>query len=130
MNDTPRPEEAPPTPPLPASSPVLPRDPEEAQRALTQVQELLRRFEVVREQARHEAESLPRERRPMVEQVAVSQHLWQLQARLERLHPADVAYILEALPRDQRLRVWRSERITEVPMIAATTPSEKSTGIL
>lgn len=117
MNDTPRPDEAPPTPPVPASQPVLPRDPEEAQRALTQVQELLRRFEVVREQARHEAEGLPLERRPMVEQVAVSQHLWQLQARLERLHPADVAYILEALPRDQRLRVWdlvKAERDGEI----------------
>jgi len=96
---------------------AVPRDPEEAQRALAQVQDLLRRFEVVREQARHEAERLPQERRPMVEQVAVSQHLWHLQARLERLHPADVAYILEALPRDQRLVVWdlvKAERDGEI----------------
>jgi magnesium transporter len=103
--------------PTAPSSPVLPRDTEEAQRALAQVQDLLRRFELVREQARHEAERLPAERRPMVEQVAVSQHLWQLQARLDRLHPADVAYILEALPRDQRLQVWdlvKAERDGEI----------------
>jgi len=30
----------------------------------------------------------------------------ELRARLEALHPADIAYILEALPPEQRLRVW------------------------
>jgi magnesium transporter len=29
-----------------------------------------------------------------------------LRARLDRLHPADIAYILEALPLDERLAVW------------------------
>ncbi len=29
-----------------------------------------------------------------------------LQRELDRLHPADIAYILEALPRDERLYIW------------------------
>lgn len=33
-------------------------------------------------------------------------YLAELQARLEDLHPADIAYILEALPQDERRVVW------------------------
>ena len=94
-----------------------PRDPEDAQRALSEVEDLLRRYEVVREQARHEAERLEPDRQVLVEQVAVAQHLAHLRARLEPLHPADVAYILEALPRDQRVVVWdlvKAERDGEI----------------
>ncbi|MEO8675987.1 MAG: hypothetical protein ABI569_10430, partial [Casimicrobiaceae bacterium] len=29
-----------------------------------------------------------------------------LQRKLDRLHPADIAYILEALPLDERLYIW------------------------
>jgi magnesium transporter len=94
-----------------------PRDPEDAQRALAEVEDLLARYEVVREQARHESASLDPERQVLVEQVAVAQHLAHLRARLDRLHPADVAYILEALPRDLRLVVWdlvKAERDGEI----------------
>jgi len=35
----------------------------------------------------------------------------QLQKRLDRLHPADVAYILEGLPLEDRLFVWRLVRV-------------------
>ena len=93
------------------------RDPEDAQRALAEVEDLLARYEVVREQARHESESLDPERQLLVEQVAVAQHLAHLRARLDRLHPADVAYLLEALPRYQRLIVWdlvKAERDGEI----------------
>ncbi|MFM1989061.1 MAG: magnesium transporter [Pseudomonadota bacterium] len=96
---------------------ATPRDPEDAQRALAEVEDLLRRYEVVREQARHESASLDPERQVLVEQVAVAQHLAHLRARLDPLHPADVAYILEALPRDQRLIVWdlvKAERDGEI----------------
>lgn len=99
---------------LPAS---LPRDPEDAHRALTEVQDLLARYQVVREQARHETEGLEADRRVLVEQVAVAQHLEHLRSRLDPLHPADVAYILEALPRDERLVVWdlvKAERDGEI----------------
>jgi len=94
-----------------------PRDPEDAHRALTEVEGLLAHYDAVREQARHDAEGLSPERRVLVEQVAVAQYLAHLRARLDPLHPADVAYILEALPRDQRLVVWdlvKAERDGEI----------------
>ena len=37
---------------------------------------------------------------------AEAPRLAELRAKLERLHPADVAYILEALPLEERLTVW------------------------
>lgn len=42
----------------------------------------------------------------LVEGIVHKQNLHELQKKLEKLHPADVAYILEALPVDDRLRVW------------------------
>ncbi|MGV3581520.1 MAG: magnesium transporter [Methylophilus sp.] len=42
----------------------------------------------------------------LVEGIVHKQNLHELQKKLENLHPADVAYILEALPVDDRLRVW------------------------
>lgn len=98
-------------------APTLPRDPEDAQRSLNEVQGLLARYELVLEQAHHESEGLPPERRAAVEQVAIGQHLSHLRSRLDPLHPADIAYILEALPRDQRLLVWdlvKAERDGEI----------------
>jgi len=100
-----------------APSDTQPRDPEDAQRALADVEDLLRRYRLVREQARQESENLEPGRQVLVEQVAVAQHLAHLRARLDRLHPADVAYILEALPRDHRLLVWdlvKAERDGEI----------------
>lgn len=94
-----------------------PRDPEAAQRALAEVEDLLMRHEVVLEQAHHEAERLDPARQALVQQVAAAQHLVHLRARLDRLHPADVAYLLEALPRDRRLIVWnlvKAERDGEI----------------
>ncbi|HDZ56332.1 MAG TPA: magnesium transporter [Pseudomonas xinjiangensis] len=46
-----------------------------------------------------------------------SRHLEELQRKLEELHPADIAYILESLPHDERLAVWqlvKSERDGEI----------------
>jgi magnesium transporter len=42
----------------------------------------------------------------LVEGLVHKQNLIELQKKLEDLHPADVAYILESLPLDDRLRVW------------------------
>lgn len=42
----------------------------------------------------------------LVESIVYKQHLSELQKKLDLLHPADVAYILEALPLEQRLDVW------------------------
>lgn len=53
----------------------------------------------------------------LVEQIVHKQNLARLQKRLERLHPADIAVVLEALPQDERLIVWnlvRSEHDGEV----------------
>jgi magnesium transporter len=100
--------------PTPADAPVgVPaRDPEEAQRALARVQALLerqRRVEslVHREQVGREGIT-PEEKKALVESLVHRQHLTELKSIIDRLHPADVAYILEALPRDDRLVVWDS----------------------
>jgi magnesium transporter len=101
----------------PEDARIQPREPEEAQRALADVEDLLKRYEVVVEQAHHEAEGLDPDRQVLVEQVAAAQHLVHLRARLDRMHPADVAYILEALPRDRRIVVWdlvKAERDGEI----------------
>ncbi|MGE5769948.1 MAG: magnesium transporter, partial [Betaproteobacteria bacterium] len=45
-------------------------------------------------------------RHGLVEDIVHKQHLNELQRRLEPMHPADVAHILEALPLDERLIVW------------------------
>ena len=45
-------------------------------------------------------------RHDLVESLVHKQHVAELQKVLDSLHPADIAYILEALPVLQRLRVW------------------------
>jgi magnesium transporter len=46
-------------------------------------------------------------RHELIESLVHRQHLVELQHKLRSLHPADIAYILEALPLDDRLLVWR-----------------------
>jgi magnesium transporter len=53
----------------------------------------------------------------LVEQLVHKQNLAKLAQKLERLHAADIAYILEALPLDERLLVWdmvKAERDGEI----------------
>ena len=53
----------------------------------------------------------------LVEGLVHKQNLIELQKKLDDLHPADVAYILESLPLDDRLRVWdlvKAERDGEI----------------
>jgi magnesium transporter len=69
---------------------------------LEQVVDLLRRHQAARAQI-EEHESSGRE---LVDSLADTQDLAELQKKLERLHPADVAYVLEALPLEERLTVW------------------------
>ncbi|MFM8555429.1 MAG: magnesium transporter [Betaproteobacteria bacterium] len=93
------------------------RDPEEASRALNEVQELLRRHQVVLELAHRQQHGEDPERHHLVEQLVERQHFNELRLRLERLHPADVAYILEALPQTDRITVWdlvKAERDGEI----------------
>lgn len=45
-------------------------------------------------------------RHDLIESLVHRQHLVELQLKLRSLHPADIAYILEALPLDDRLLIW------------------------
>ena len=47
----------------------------------------------------------------LVESLVHRQNLNELQKKLDLLHPADVAYILEALPLEQRLDVWELVKV-------------------
>ncbi|PKO47990.1 MAG: magnesium transporter [Betaproteobacteria bacterium HGW-Betaproteobacteria-22] len=42
----------------------------------------------------------------LIESLVHKQNQYELQKKLDLLHPADVAYILEALPLEERLNVW------------------------
>ena len=79
----------------------LVHDSEEASRALDWVQQIL--DEDQNEHHREKVESKDRhdDALPISEQAANS-----LRRILEPLHPADIAWILEALPLDERLAVW------------------------
>ncbi len=78
------------------------RQSENVQQDLREVQELLARHRVV-EGLVHRQE-MPRHE--LVENLVHKQHIAELRAKLDELHPADIAYILEALPLDERLFVW------------------------
>lgn len=80
-----------------------PNDPQEH---LRQVQELLARQRLVENLVHRQA--MPRHE--LVEGLLHKQHRVELQQRLDALHPADIAYILEALPIEDRLRVWEMVR--------------------
>jgi len=83
------------------------------QEALEQVRELLQKHLLV-ESIVHKQE-MPRHE--LVESLVHKQNLAELQKKLDRLHPADVAYILEALPLEERLVVWdlvKAERDGEI----------------
>ncbi len=86
---------------------------EHLQEDLREVQELLRRHRLVetlvsrQEMPRHE----------LVESLVHKQNVAELRAKLDRMHPADIAYVLEALPVQERLAVWdlvKAERDGEI----------------
>ncbi|MCQ4346816.1 magnesium transporter [Pseudomonas stutzeri] len=70
---------------------------------LAQVVELLHRHKLVEGLAqRQEGDN-----QELVESLVHRQNLAELQRKLDELHPADIAHILEALPLDDRLMVWQ-----------------------
>ena len=89
---------------------------ENVQHHLKQVETLLHKHALL-EAVIHKQE-LPRaDRHELVDTLVHKQHLGELQRKLESLHPADIAYILEALPIEQRLLVWdlvKAERDGEI----------------
>jgi magnesium transporter len=76
---------------------------ESLQDRLAQVVELLQRQRIV-EDLTHRQEGQNQAR---VESLVHRQNLVELQRKLDDLHSADVAYILEALPLEDRLTVWQ-----------------------
>ena len=75
---------------------------EDLQYNLREVQALLQKQKMVAGLV--EGEQIPRQ--DQIERLAQKRHLGELRAKLERLHPADIAYVLEALPLEERLAVW------------------------
>lgn len=83
-------------------------DPEDAQLALARVQEQLRRHALV-EQLVHKQEEGD-QRAALVEGLLHRQHENELRALVNALHPADIAFILESLPKDDRQLIWQLVR--------------------
>ena len=77
------------------------------QNRLAQVVELLHRHKLV-EALTHRQEGQHHDR---VESLVHRQNLAELQRKLDELHSADVAHILEALPLDDRLTVWQLVKV-------------------
>ena len=89
------------------------KSPESLQDRLEQVQELLERHRLV-ENLVHKQDGQHQE---LVEHLVHQQNLVELQRKLDELHPADVAYVLESLPLEERLAVWqlvKTERDGEI----------------
>lgn len=95
-------------------SEVRERQPQEGvQQALQQIVALLDKQDLV-EGLVHKQE-MPRH--DLVETLVHKQHLAELQKKLDYLHVADIAHILEALPLEKRLTVWdlvKAEREGEI----------------
>ena len=86
---------------------------EDLQEDLQEVQELLRRQRIV-ESLVHRTEG---PRHELEERLVHRQHEVELRRKLDAMHPADIAYILESLPIDDRLAVWslvKSDRDGEI----------------
>jgi len=80
--------------------------PSRLQESVEQVTDLLRRQKVV--EALVHRQDMPRHE--LVEDLTHRQNTAELQRMLDQMHPADVAYVLEALPLDDRLQLWELVR--------------------
>lgn len=86
------------------------------QEHLEEVEKLLARQKLVEGLVHRQGERDARKPH-LVESLVHKQNLAELQKRIDRLHPADIAYILEGLPLEDRLLVWglvRSDRDGEI----------------
>jgi len=77
-------------------------DSEELQRSLQQIVQLLDKQRLVEELVHRQ--DMPRH--GLVETLVHKQHVAELQKLLDELDPADIAHLLEALPLEDRIRVW------------------------
>ncbi|NWG86115.1 MAG: magnesium transporter [Hydrogenophilaceae bacterium] len=86
---------------------------EHVEDSLRQVVDLITRHKLVESLVHNQ--DMPRHE--LVEALVHKQNLAELQKKLDALHPADVAYILEALPLDDRRLIWdlvKAERDGEI----------------
>ncbi|HEY9102706.1 magnesium transporter [Chitinimonas sp.] len=79
-----------------------PKPKESLQETLQQVVRILNRHKLV-ESLVHKQE-MPRH--DLVETIVHKQNLAELESRLGQLHPADIAFVLESLPLEDRLTAW------------------------
>ena len=86
--------------------PVEAHDVNDVHEALESAAELLRVHDELQAQAEEYEEAAEDASQARPDPQLQAQNLEEIRALLEPLHPADVAYILEALPREQRLVVW------------------------
>lgn len=83
------------------------RSPDDVHQHLRAVQELLARHRLVEELVHRQ--DMPRQ--DLVEGLVQRQHLIELQSLLDDMHPADTAFVLEALPPEDRLFVWNLVKV-------------------
>lgn len=89
---------------------------ENVQNHLKQVELLLHKHALLEEVAHNQEIARPDRQEP-ADTLSHKQYLAELQQKLDSLHSADIAYILEALPIEQRQMVWdmvKSERDGEI----------------
>jgi len=79
---------------------------ESVEDALAEITALLRRYRLVEGLVREQLEDPEIGTYELTDNAVTRQHRLELQARLDRLHPADIAHLLEALPLDERLTIW------------------------
>ena len=80
------------------------KSPHKVEEHLQQIAKLLEKHRLVETLVDRDRTS---PRHDLIESLIHRQHLVELQLKLRSLHPADIAYILEALPLDDRLLIWR-----------------------
>ncbi len=105
------------------------RETENLQAHLQQAIHLLRKKKLL-EDMMHMQE-MPRHE--LVESPLYRQNIAELQKLLDKLHPADVAYILESLPLEDRLIIWdlvRAERDGEILLEVSDAVREMLIGVM
>ncbi|WP_269496908.1 magnesium transporter [Castellaniella sp. S9] len=87
---------------------IIPRrlDPEDAQLALQELQAILKRQEVVDAIAQRQNVDEDEDASNLLEGMLQRQHEDEIRQIVNVLHPADIAFILESLPVQQRQAVW------------------------
>ncbi len=96
---------------------------EDLQADLREVQELLRRHRLVERLV--ERQEMPKHE--LVESLVHRRNVAELRAKLDSMHPADIAYVLESLPLEERLVVWnlvKAERDGEILLQASDAVRE------